>query len=89
MMAKLSGLRPWRDLGMTCVFLAAGGCLPKATDPATTGAIGGLMAFDLSACVEKSTGWASYDACEAALTACAKSAKTVGQYDACSDRVVR
>ncbi len=68
---------------------AAYGCLPHAGERATTASIGGLLAFDLDQCAKQNTGWAGYDACEAALTACARQAKTVGDYDLCSDRVVR
>lgn len=73
------------------VVLLAGpfGCLPKATDRATNTAIGGLMAYDLDQCIQKSNNWAAYDACEAALRACAQTAKTVAEYDVCSDKVTR
>lgn len=65
------------------------GCLPKAGERATTAAIGGLMAVDLDDCIKKTGSWTAYDACEAALQACAKAAVTVADYDTCSDKVAR
>ncbi len=75
----------------TCILLLlmVGACVPHGNERATNASIGGLMAYDLTKCIEKNPGWEGYDACEAALTACARQAKTVGDYDLCSDRVVR
>lgn len=68
-------------------------CLPNAGDRATNSSIGGLMAYDLDQCIKAAPsgpeGWTVFDTCSAALTACATNAKTVADYDACSDRVVR
>ncbi len=64
-------------------------CFPHAAERATNASIGGLLAFDLTQCIEKNPDWAGYDACQEALTACARQAKTVSDYDLCSDRVVR
>lgn len=63
-------------------------CGPRAAARVTTAGIGGLLALDLSACVDKAQTWEDYDRCEAALEACAESAKTVSEYDVCSDKVV-
>ncbi len=65
------------------------GCIPHAEERATTAAIAPLMAVDLDDCVKKAGSWSAYDACEAALTACARAAVTVGDYDTCSDKVAR
>lgn len=65
------------------------GCLPKGEARATTAGIGGLMAYDLDRCIQNAGSWTAYDACEAGLRACASTAKTVAEYDVCSDRVVR
>jgi hypothetical protein len=62
-------------------------CLPQAEARATNAAIGGLMAVDLDTCIQNAHTWTAYDRCEAELKACALTAKTVGEYDACSDRV--
>ncbi len=64
-------------------------CGPKATDRATNAAIGGLFAFDLNQCIEKHNSWSAFDQCEAALRKCALEAKTVGDYDVCSDKVTQ
>ena len=64
-------------------------CLSGGADRITTASIGGLMAVDLNACIVRSGSWAAYDACAAALQACARAAKTVTEYDICSDGVTR
>ncbi len=81
---------------ITLILALLGGpfaCLPHAGERATNASIGGLMAYDLDQCIKNApagqAGWAVFDACEAALTECARQAKTVGDYDLCSDRVVR
>lgn len=63
-------------------------CLPRPEARATNAAIGGLMAVDLTDCVDRAGSWSAYDRCEAALVKCAEQAKTVAEYDVCSDKVV-
>ena len=65
------------------ILALLGGCLPHPEARATNAAIGGLLAYDLDQCIEKSGGWSAYDACEARIRTCAQQAKTVGDYDSC------
>jgi hypothetical protein len=55
---------------------------------AVTAAVGVMVAADLAKCEDRSATWAEYDACEAAISACARHPAGVAEYQTCAAGVV-